>query len=456
MPGIYDFGIRPPDVYGSFQQGAADGRAQGLRSLMGDYYGKQDSQLGEIARMGGNPAALQAQQQDQQDRQREQLGKFAALLTNAPPGLRAGLYRQMRPQLAQIVPDAPPEYTPEIDQLATQIAQQFGGGSGQPAALQEFSAMSQGLSPEEVARARRINLGLDPRAGMPKIMEAQGGIYGVNPTTLTAAPVTLGGAPQAPQQPSSAFTLDDNALAALQQIPPQERATALQAMMTGGTFHPGADGQPVAGLSGGAQLQPQVKPQAPPAGYRPGPDGNLQPIPGGPADIAIQARRDAAAARKAAEDAKAAQQAQAVNQRQAAAVETADGLIQAIDTLTKSNGFSALGTAGGDVAIGLPYIRTDAKDANAQLKNISGQVALATMSKLKALSAQGATGFGALSQQELRLLENSIATLQSDQISNAQLKESLKVIRDKMQKITDWKAASAPSANGGWSIQKVE
>jgi hypothetical protein len=61
------------------------------------------------------------------------------------------------------------------------------------------------------------------------------------------------------------------------------------------------------------------------------------------------------------------------------------------------------------------------------------------MNKLKTLSAAGATGFGSLSAPELKLLQNSIASLQSENISHAQLVSGLSVIRRSMEKITGWK-----------------
>lgn len=175
---------------------------------------------------------------------------------------------------------------------------------------------------------------------------------------------------------------------------------------------------------------------------------------------AAQAARDqATAARKAADEAKAAQKQQAAASRQAEAAASAGDLIAAIDSLSKHPGFNYLGTAQGDALIALPFVRNAAKDADAQLRNISGQVALATMNRLKALSAQGATGFGALSQQELALLQNSIATLQRENISNQQLRNSLNVIRDKMQKIRDWQGGQQPqrpAASGGPKPGTVE
>jgi hypothetical protein len=174
--------------------------------------------------------------------------------------------------------------------------------------------------------------------------------------------------------------------------------------------------------------------------------------------VAQAAAGDAAAARKAAEDVKAEQKGQAAKARQAASAEASNQLVTSIDNLMQSPGFDKLGTVTGSMEIGTPYIRNDAKDANAQLHNIAGQVALATMSRLKALSTQGATGFGSLSGPELTLLQNSIATLKSEDISNDQLRRSLKIIRDTMAKVSGWNPQAAQQApqTGGWSATRVK
>jgi hypothetical protein len=165
--------------------------------------------------------------------------------------------------------------------------------------------------------------------------------------------------------------------------------------------------------------------------------------------IAEDARKEAAAARKAADDAKAGQKRQIDSARQAEAATASNNLVSAIDTLMAHPGFADLGTPLGDLKIKAPLIRSDAKDADAQLKNIGGQVALSTMARLKALSSQGATGFGALSAPELKLLQNAIATLQSEDISNAQLRTSLKTIRDTVDKVATWQPKAGQSAGAG-------
>jgi len=163
-------------------------------------------------------------------------------------------------------------------------------------------------------------------------------------------------------------------------------------------------------------------------------------------DAANAAKEQAAAARRTADDLKASAKRQEAEARQNAANEAASSLISEIDALTAHPGFASLGTELGDLKLATPFIRNAAKDADAKLKNVAGQVALATLSRLKTLSASGATGFGSLTKPELDLVQNSIATLQSENISNAELTRSLKVIRDTMEKTTQW---SPPTESSG-------
>lgn len=152
---------------------------------------------------------------------------------------------------------------------------------------------------------------------------------------------------------------------------------------------------------------------------------------------------------------KQAEAAAAANARQASAAGTAQDLIDTIDRLTSSDGYSSLGTATGDLLTNIPVIRTDAKDAQRTLDTISGKVALQTMAQLRALSTAGATGFGALSKEELNLLRNSISALEAGGLSHKTLDANLKVIRDKMAKVTGWKPESQ-SPSGGLSPQEQQ
>jgi hypothetical protein len=224
-------------------------------------------------------------------------------------------------------------------------------------------------------------------------------------------------------------------------------------------------GVPDTSIEGWINSQPGFGSAQPEAG------GRAQPYeapPKPPTQLQVNAdARDAERLRLAQEQAAAAAESrrnadqlkrEAAQKRQAASAESANQLINAIDSLTKSPGYGNLGTVPGDIQANVPFFRNATKDADAQLKNVAGQVALATMNQLKTLSAAGATGFGSLSAPELKLLNNSIATLQSEDISHAQLAASLKVIRDKMAKIAQWQpqgeSQAAPQSNG-WKVEVV-
>jgi len=420
-------------------RGTARRKENSLAQLAGDYAAGGQPDYQGIAQNGGDPMKFR---QDSEAR----LGQFAALIVNAPEAMRPQLWQQIRPQVEQFAPGSPEQWTPEILPMAQQFAQQFGGQGQAGTGVQSSFVDAQGRRMAIMRDGSVRELGQN--APNMQIMEAQGGIVGINKSDLTASPVTMGGAP--PQAPQSAggIVFDDQTLQSLLSVPASERPTMFAAMQGGGaTFHPGANGEPVRGPSAGSQLQPAPKPVAPraaPAGYSWKPDGSLSAIPGGPAQAAIDARQAALDAKKTAGQV-----------RQAEAAGQASSLIAAIDRLTGSEGFSDLGTTWGDIKQNTPLIRNDAKDSNAQLRNIAGQIALTTMSRLKALSAVGATGFGALTAPELKLLENSLAALQSDEISNKELSASLKIIKDSMQKIADWKGDDQGSAAAPASGPKV-
>lgn len=424
-----------PDIVGRFQQGQAFGdqrreqqaaieRRSRLSELAAQAYGAApDARQGILQQaVGVDPQAglaLGKGLQGIDEQQTKELVNHARFLTSTTdPVQQQALWQRIRPSLLQRFPQMqlPEQVDDNVRQTAQALVQAYSGPTGE-----ELKSVRVGGNGNywAIRGGQFVDTGVpaDPRY---KIMEGAGGVYGVNERTLGASPVRLGGQPQAPGEVP--FSVDPSL--------PLEVQQAIRA--NEGQFAAAPDG---ANIAIGGQLQPAPKT---PSGYRRNAAGVLEMEPGGPAEVAAQAREDARAARKAAEEVKAEQKRQAVVQRQAEASSAAGDLAGAIDQLVQSPGFAALGTALGDVQINTPLIRNAAKDADAQLKNISGQVALATMSRLKALSAQGATGFGALSEKELKLLENSIATLQAEKVSNAQLASSLKTIRDKMDKITNW------------------
>jgi hypothetical protein len=359
----------------------------------------------------------------------QRVGQMAGMLVNLPPEARAQAYPGIVQQLHSIgLGDGLPD---QWDDSLLPYAQQLAGIGGGSNGVQSTYIDAQG---NRVAIMRDGSTQvLGQNAPQNQIIDTGNGFFGVNKGNLQAAPVMVGGS----QGGAVPYTIDPS-------LPPEVQAAIRS--------------DPNAGSPQGIQSLPQQLQKAPAA---------ITPYQGAELamqqerlQIAQQARDEAAAARKAAEDARNAQKQAVMDQRQSAAAEAANQLVSSIDSLMGSAGFGDLGTVVGDLKINTPLIRSDAKDADAQLKNIAGQVALTTMSRLKALSSQGATGFGALSAPELKLLQNSIATLQSDSISHEQLVRSLKVIRDSMDKIAKWRpsqqsALSAPAA-GGWKVEVVQ
>lgn len=443
------------ELMGNVQQGFADGRQQGQQTRLGQLAGQaytapQEQRTGLLAQMAGiDPRAAQSQQQQfrQGDQDRiSSLSQKAKLFVGLAKSGDQQAIQSMYPQLAKEASAAfgmqiPETYDaamlPHIEQLANIGAGQAGAG------VQSTYIDDQG---QRVAILRNGSTQvLGNNAPNNQIIDTGNGFFGVNKGNLTAAPVNVGGGQQQGPQPGVYQT--PNGIARIgDDLSPEQREAAMADMAGGGVAQnvnlPQRDVAPQ--QYGGQQLRSAPKPASIPAGYRDDGRGGLTAIPGGPAQVAMDARADAAAARKVAEDLKASAKRQEVEARQNASAEAANQLITSIDELTKHPGFADLGTTWGDAKIGAPIIRSDAKDANAKLKNVAGQVALATMARLKTLSQSGATGFGSLTAPELNLLQNSIATLQSENISNAELQSSLKVIRDSMKKTADWK----PPANG--------
>lgn len=473
-----------------------------LSQLASQAYGAApDQQAGILSQMAAiDPGAARTQQeafQGDEDRRNKTMLNMARMLTTAPAELKPGLYTSMVPTLRTFgLSELPEAYTPEtagvIDQAAQSLVQAWNGDGATEGRVvgnalvnpvtgevmyqgQEkpqnatFQVDNEGrgwwLRPGEnpiPADMGAASAGSDPAQQMfgdsqgdlssyvgglisplgGRITSTTGGQHNPGSKHYSGGAIDIGMGRESPERQAQI-------LAALQSDPSllvrdERTRPAGQEVWSGPHLH--VERRGVQAQRGGINFAKPSAERAPPSGYQWGPDGSLRMIPGGPAQVAADARADAAAARRAAEDLKAGQKAQAAEARQVEAATSANDLITAIDTLTTSPGFKSLGTYVGDVALNTPFIRGDTKDAQAQLRNISGQVAIATMNRMKALSAQGATGFGALSQQELKLLQNSLAALDSENISNAELARSLNVIKDKMEKVANWRP-SRPADN---------
>ncbi|OGT56282.1 MAG: hypothetical protein A3E01_06950 [Gammaproteobacteria bacterium RIFCSPHIGHO2_12_FULL_63_22] len=265
-------GLKMFDYYGDSQRAFGQAReqkqAQGLAGLMGDYAAGGAPDLRGIQANGGNALAVRNDMQGQEDRKREQLGQFASLLVNAPASMRPGLYKQMHPQLSQLIPEAPPEYSPEIDGMAQQIAQVYGGAKGQAAGVQSSFVDAQGRRMAIMRDGSVRELGQN--APNNQIIDTGNGFYGVNKGNLSAAPVMVGQGPQtapaAPQAPQPGMYQTPQGIVRLSDdLSPEQREAAMMDMANGGNQSqvtlPPRNVAP-SQFGGGQQLRSAPKPQA--------------------------------------------------------------------------------------------------------------------------------------------------------------------------------------------------
>lgn len=460
------------DLAGYVQKQGELGRQRGeqsrISSLASQAYTAprtdRQSILGQMAQTSPGAAVEQEKRFRQGDSDRmADLSRKAKIFVGMAESGNAQAVASLYPQIAQEardlgLGDIPMEYNDTFLPGLKKFATILDGDQTSEVGVQSTYVDAQGNRVAILRDGSTRTLGQN--APNNQIIDTGNGFFGVNKGNLSASPVMVGGQPQPAPQPSLQAGLYQTPAGMVrigEGLTPEQQQAALMDIQGGGAVDsvqlPARNVAPQQ-FGGGQQLRSAPKAQVP-SGYRANPDGSLSMIPGGPAQVAADARADAAAARKAAEDLKASAKAQEAQQRQSESATTAQNLVSAIDTLTRSPGFSSLGTAWGDTQIAIPVIRNDAKDADAQLKNIAGQVAMATLSRLKSLSATGATGFGALSNQELQLIQNSIATLQSERISNAELRRSLKIIRDGMEKVSNWSPTKQPPAGGSDDIDSL-
>lgn len=177
------------DIPGAFNSGYDRGRqmrqANTLNQLAAQAYGapvEQQEALVRQAIASDAASGLQLGQALDQDegRRTRSLVNMARMLTNAPDQARPQLYQRMLPSLQRFGVEAPPQYDDTVAQTARAIVDAYGLADGStPTEVRAFQAMTQGLTPDEQERARRIHLGLEGRAsnagmGFGTFKDAQG------------------------------------------------------------------------------------------------------------------------------------------------------------------------------------------------------------------------------------------------------------------------------------------
>jgi hypothetical protein len=468
--------IQQPNLLGGFQQGLQFGQAQRDRrnsqqaaqlyaQAMQAPVEQRPALLAQIAQLTGVEGATTAQaglgRQDSaaHDDLVQSASQFAAI-AEADPATAQQMYPALAAKAHAVGIPVPttydPRFLPAIQKLAT-----IGSPGG---AVQSTYVDTQGNRVAVMRDGSHQVIGQN--APNMQIIDNGQGFYGVNKSNLAASPVTLGGAPQ--QAAPTQFTGADGRPVQIDpSLPP-----AVQASIRA---NEGAYAQaPNMATAQIGQLPQQLRSMPKPADIRAEQSQAMQIAEFNakqshtlsPAEVAAAglpagtvAQTDgfgnlkvvAAAGSKNADPAKAEKLAAA----RADALDSVNQAIGGIDSLMHSGGFQNLGTFTGDVLGHIPHTQT--RDAQNALETVKNQVLLTTLGKLKALSATGASGFGALSNQEGKILQNSIANLETAQTHDA-IVHNLRVIQQTLQRAAGLigQGVHAPAAPaGGWSIQEV-
>lgn len=171
-----------------------------------------------------------------------------------------------------------------------------------------------------------------------------------------------------------------------------------------------------------------------PPGYRYKPDGALEAIPGGPADI------------------KAGELGARQEKMKQGAVAQADRVVNKVDEALSKVGMTTTGL--GSAMAAIPG--TSARDLRSTLDTIKANLGFAELQAMRDASPTGGA-LGAIAVQELVALQSTVASLDQAQ-SQQQLAKSLEQIKTHYN---NWKntvqgGAQTGGATGGWSIKKVQ
>jgi hypothetical protein len=170
-----------------------------LNELASQGYGapreQRTSLLGQLASINPQAAAAQRKQWSADDEMdQEELVNMARFIKSAPPEQQAAAYSSILPKLRERGMQAP-EWTPETQQTILQtvdaLVNAYGGGQGGDG-LKSLREGADGFY-YAIQGDQLVNTGVKVPA-RNKILEGEGGYYGVDERTLRGAPVIMGGA----------------------------------------------------------------------------------------------------------------------------------------------------------------------------------------------------------------------------------------------------------------------
>ncbi len=169
-----------------------------------------------------------------------------------------------------------------------------------------------------------------------------------------------------------------------------------------------------------------------PEGYRPTAQGNLEPIPGGPASFSQGqiAGKQQVLKEKA-------------DKEKQAAIDSADQTIQDLNEAIDMAQKHSVKTGGVLGAVGGAVPGTDAYTFAKKLDTVKANIAIGTLQQMRALSQSGASGFGQLSAKELDVLQSKLGNL-STGLAHDDLVKNMKDVQKSIKKMRD----SVASASG--------
>jgi len=124
----------------------------------------------------------------------------------------------------------------------------------------------------------------------------------------------------------------------------------------------------------------------------------------------------------------------AMKMKKASQITEINEFIRLADSLAANKSLSGVTGVGkvGKIIPGTPWA-----DVNADLERLLSMGAIASMVKMKAESPTGSTGFGALSQKELKVIQDSFASLENTNQSPSKMRQELRRISNSMKNYLD-------------------
>ena len=490
----------------AMQQGYAFGAQQRedreRRSKLAELAGLSSKVIGGDYEATNRAYALDPQAaktyQSEGDRRREQLAGMARGWKSVPSEQRQAYYeRFIAPAVSQMgFGDLGPYDEAAVDGVATQILAAYGGGKAQnpyeglPSDIQSLKLLQSDPTLAALDRERRQAAGMVPKlvetnqgigwgtpgaginlapiegvaggtqqapAQAPQLFAALGQKYGIQPTSVTRTPERnrqVGGV-------ANSYHLTGQAADFV--VPQAQKAQFIQDARQNG-YEAIDEGDHIhiepAGRGGGGApniAQPYQKQDAPPAGFRRTADGNLEFIPGGPADPFVKNEVTGAQRAKLAATKQKEQQLLRANE---AGIDQTIALIDSI--LSRKGDFGGVTGMG---AMGARIPGTKWADLAAALDTLRGRSAFGALQQMRANSPTGGA-LGSVTERELGLLQNSETQLQNTQSPEALangleaykrvLQETKRRMREGLDEFYQDSGSAPSGSQSGWSIQRVD